>query len=67
MGSNLIGSLGLNMTFFAQILNLIILAVFLILPIILLVYLFSAINDIKHRVRNIENILMHIKEASNCK
>ncbi len=67
MGSNLIGSLGLNMTFFAQILNLIILAVFLILPIVLLVYLFSAINDIKHRVRNIENILMHIKEASNCK
>jgi len=67
MGSNLIGSLGLNMTFFAQILNLIILAVFLILPIILLLYLFSAINDIKHRARNIENILMHIKEASNCK
>jgi len=55
---NLIGSFGLNMTFVAQIFNLIMLLVFLVLPIILLIYLFSVINDIRNRVRNIESILM---------
>lgn len=35
--------------------------VFLILPIILLIYLFSVINDIRNRVRNIESILMEKK------
>lgn len=61
--SSLIESLGLNMTFVAQILNFILLAVFLIVPIVLLIYLFSVINDIRRRVRNIENILTEIKEA----
>ncbi|AGL03442.1 hypothetical protein Desgi_4188 [Desulfoscipio gibsoniae DSM 7213] len=62
MGS-LIESLGLNMTFAVQILNFILLVVFLIMPIVLLIYLFSIINDIRRRVRNIEKILTEIKDA----
>jgi len=61
--SGLIETLGLNMTFVAQIFNFIVLFIFLMVPIVLLAYLFSAINDIRRRVRNIENILTEIKEA----
>ncbi|KAF1084313.1 hypothetical protein SPSYN_02089 [Sporotomaculum syntrophicum] len=59
----LIESLGLNMTFVAQILNFILLTVFLIVPILLFIYIFFVINDIRQRVRNIENILIEIKVA----
>ncbi len=60
---NLIESLGLNMTLIAQIFNFIMLIIFLMVPIVLLIYLFSVINDIRRRVHNIEKILMENKRA----
>jgi len=61
MGS-LIESIGLNLTVAAQVINFILLLIFLVVPIGLLIYFFSAVNDIRRRVANIENILTVIKE-----
>jgi len=61
MGS-LIEAIGLNSTMVAQVINFIMLVIYLIIPIGLLIYFFSAINDIRRRVVNIESILTEIKE-----
>jgi len=61
MGS-LIEAIGLNSTMVAQVINFIMLVIYLIIAIGLLIYFFSAINDIRRRVVNIESILTEIKE-----
>jgi len=53
---NIIQGVGLNMTLVAQIINFAMLIIFLIVPIVLLVYLFSTLNDLRARMRKIEEI-----------
>lgn len=51
-------SLGLNATLVAQIFNLIILLCFTILPVAILVYIIIQFNNLKQRVRKLEEILI---------
>jgi len=55
---DVVNSLNLNATLVAQIFNLIILLCLTFLPIIFLVFIFIQFNNLKQRVRRLEEILM---------
>lgn len=60
---NIIQGVGLNITMVAQIINFVMLIIFLAVPIVLLVLLFSILNDLRTKVRKIEEILTDIKDG----